>query len=73
MSKTDKALAINGGKPVTENPVLIHKPYLDESDFDAVNKTVRSTFISGNGPECREFEKLLAKYLGMKHVLFTNS
>ena len=29
-------LAINGGKPVTEKPVLIHKPYLDEEDFKAV-------------------------------------
>jgi perosamine synthetase len=66
-------LAINGGKPVTTQKVLIHKPYLDEEDFKAVEETVRSTFISGNGPKCLEFEKLLAEYLGVKHVLFTNS
>lgn len=66
-------LAINGGAPVTNNTIVIHKPYLDEADFNAVNKTVRSTFISGNGPACMEFEKKLAEYLGIKHVLFTNS
>lgn len=70
---TDKNLAINGGKPVTETPVLIHKPYLDENDFIAVDETTRSTFISGNGPKCREFEEKLAKYLGVKHVFYTNS
>lgn len=48
-------------------------PYLDEADFEAVNETVRSTFVSGNGPQCMAFEKLLAEYLGVKHVLFTTS
>lgn len=66
-------LAINGGSPVTKEPVIIHKPYLDEDDFQAIDKTARSTFISGNGPAGMEFEKRLAEYLGVKHVLFTNS
>jgi perosamine synthetase len=66
-------LAINGGTPVTNDSILIHKPYLDENDFLAVNDAVRSTFVSGNGPKCMEFEKKLAEYLGVKHVLFTNS
>lgn len=73
MPITDKSLAINGGRPVTTNPIIIHKPYLDEEDFQAIDKTARSTFISGNGPACMEFEKQFAEYLGMKHVLFTNS
>ncbi len=34
---------------------------------------MRSTFVSGDGPECREFEKMLAGYLGVKHVLFVTS
>lgn len=71
--KTDKNLAINGGTPVTKQPIIIHKPYLDEEDFQAIDKTARSTFISGNGPDCMKFEKEFAEYLGMKHVLFTNS
>jgi len=71
--KSNRKLAINGGTPVTKQTVVIHKPYLDESDFSLVDKTLRSTFISGNGPQCMEFEKKLAAYLGVKHVLYTNS
>ncbi len=66
-------LVINGGSPVTAEPVLIHKPYLDEDDFRAVDRAMRSTFVSGDGPDCREFEDMLSRYLGVKHVLFVNS
>jgi len=73
LNKSNPSLAINGGKPVSSEPVLIHKPYLDEEDFAAVDQAVRSTFVSGDGPECRQFEKDMAAYLGVKHVLFVNS
>ncbi len=73
LNKNNPSLAINGGRPVSVEPILIHKPYLDESDFAAVDKAMRSTFLSGDGPECRLFEKLLGEYLGVKHVLFVNS
>jgi dTDP-4-amino-4,6-dideoxygalactose transaminase len=73
MKKNNPDLAINGGIPVTKEPVIIHKPFLDEADFQMVNKVIRSTFISGNGPQCMDFEKKLSEYLGVKHVLFTNS
>lgn len=73
LNKSNPALAINGGTPVTGQPVLIHKPNLDEDDFAAVDRAVRSTFVSGDGPECRRFEEMLAEYLGVKHVLFVNS
>lgn len=66
-------LAINGGKPITTEPVLIHKPDLDEDDFVAVDKAMRSTFVSGDGPDCRQFEQMLSDYLGVKNVLFVNS
>src|SRR5512133_3426575 len=73
MNRNNKALAINGGTPVTGEPVLIHKPYLDEDDFAAVDRAIRSTFVSGDGPDCREFENALAAYLGVRHILFVNS
>lgn len=73
MNKNNSLLAINGGKPLTKEPILIHKPYLDEDDFAAVDRAMRSTFLSGDGPDCRNFENLLAEYLGVKHVLFVNS
>jgi len=73
MNKGDKNLAINGGKPISKEPIVIHKPYLDEEDIRAVEIAMRSTFVSGDGPACREFEKNLAKYIGVKHALFVNS
>jgi perosamine synthetase len=73
MNKNNNALAINGGIPITDNPVIIHKPYLDDEDFNAINRAIKSTFVSGDGPDCREFEQKLAEYLGAKHVLFVNS
>jgi dTDP-4-amino-4,6-dideoxygalactose transaminase len=73
LNKINPKLAINGGTPISKEPILIHKPYLDEDDFKVVEKAMRSTFVSGDGPECREFEKQLATYLGVKHVLFVNS
>ncbi len=73
MNIKNPELAINGGTPISKDPILIHKPYLDEADFKIVDKVLHSTFISGDGPECREFEKKLADYLGVKHVLFMNS
>jgi dTDP-4-amino-4,6-dideoxygalactose transaminase len=73
MNKQNPNLAINGGPPITDAPIQIHKPYLDEEDYIAVDKSIRSTFLSGDGPECRKFENLLEEYLGVKHVLFMNS
>ncbi len=74
MIKTNNPqLAINGGEPVAKETILIHKPYLDEQDFQAAYDAVKSTFVSGDGPACREFEKKLADYLGVKHVLFMTS
>jgi len=73
IENTNPILAINGGHPVTGEPVLIHKPDLDEDDFAAVDKAIRSTFVSGDGPACREFENMLSGYIGAKHVLFVNS
>lgn len=73
INRENEKLAINGGEPVNKEPILIHKPYLDEDDFRAVEQATRSTFVSGDGPECRIFEKNLATYLGVKHALYVNS
>ncbi len=73
IDKKNKELAINGGKPVSKETILIHKPYMDEDDFQKVYEIAKSTFVSGNGPACREFEEKLAKYLGVKYVFYTSS
>jgi dTDP-4-amino-4,6-dideoxygalactose transaminase len=73
LNTSNKKLAINGGSPVSDEPVLIHRPCLGEEDFSAVDKAVRSTYVSGDGPSCRKFEKMLSEFLGVKHVLYVNS
>jgi perosamine synthetase len=73
MDIRNNKLAINGGIPVTKDFIIIHKPSLEDDDISIVNEAIRSTFVSGDGPKCREFEKLLAEYSGAKHVFFTNS
>jgi dTDP-4-amino-4,6-dideoxygalactose transaminase len=73
MDLKNKSLAINGGNPVTKDFIIIHKPSLEEDDIAIVSEAVRSTFVSGDGPKCRDFEKMLADYLSAKHVFFTTS
>ncbi len=66
-------LALAGGTPVADAPILILKPMITEEDVQAVTDALRSTFVSGDGPACREFEQKLQDYLGVKHALFLNS
>ena len=73
MNTSNPNLAINGGIPVTPEPILIHLPYLDEKDTQAVVDVMKSTFVTGDGAACREFESKLAIYLGVKYALFVNS
>ena len=55
-----------GMLPLTE-------PLFDEDDFRSVDGALRSTYVSGDGPDCRAFERELAAYLGVKHAFFTTS
>jgi len=73
MNKNNPSLAINGGPKTAGRNILIHVPFLDEDDFKAVETATRSTFVSGDGPDCRKFENMLCEYLGVKHALFVNS
>jgi perosamine synthetase len=73
IDEENKKLAINGGNPVSNDPILIHLPFLEDDDLQSVMGVIKSTFVSGDGPECRQFEKNLAEYLGVKHALFVNS
>ena len=43
-------LAINGGQPLSTEPILIHKPSINDDDIRAVADAMRSTFVSGDGP-----------------------
>jgi perosamine synthetase len=73
INQNNPSLAINGGTPITKDFIIIHKPSLEDDDIAAVNEAIHSTFVSGDGPRCREFEKMFGEYLGAKHVFFTTS
>lgn len=66
-------LTIQGGKPVRQKKLPLNSPYFDVADEEAVAGTVRSGWVVGDGPKCREFEEQFAKYLGVKYVLLTTS
>lgn len=73
IDRKNPKLAINGGEPVTKTKIPLYKPTIEDDDIEAVKNTVASTFVSGDGPECRAFEKELAEYLGVKHAFFTTN
>jgi dTDP-4-amino-4,6-dideoxygalactose transaminase len=66
-------LAINGGKAVTDKKIPLYLPTIENDDVEAVKEATLSTFVSGDGPECRKFEAELAKYIGVKHAFFTTN
>ena len=73
MIKKNKSLALFGGVPISQKKIPLYLPAIDGDDVEAVSKAVASTFVSGDGPECRKFEHELSEYLGVKHVFFTTS
>lgn len=73
MNINDPKFAINGGTPVTSEKIPIHKPVIEQEDIDIIQDAIKSTFVSGDGPYCRLFEKELSEYLGVKHVFFLTS
>lgn len=66
-------LAIEGGIPVRQNKLPLNNPYFDADDEEAVAGAIRSGWVVGDGPKCREFEEEFANYLGVKYALLTTS
>ncbi len=69
----ERKLALYGGTPVRKQAIPLHKAIIDDSDVAGVVGALRSTFVSGDGPSCRRFEKELREYLRVKHAFFTVS
>ena len=44
MPNYNAELAINGGNPVSQEFITIHKPVIDQSDIEAVTAAIKSTF-----------------------------
>lgn len=64
--------AILGGSPVRNKPLPYAKQYIDEEDCEAVNAVLKSDFLT-TGPKAKEFEEVIADYVGAKYaVAFSN-
>lgn len=68
-----KKLAIKGASPIREKKLPLNFPYFDKNDEEAVAERIRSAWVVGDGPKCREFEEAFARYLGVKYALLTTS
>lgn len=55
------------------NIIPITKPSFNTQDENYLLDAFRSGFASGDGPECRLFEKEICNYLKVKHCFFTTS
>lgn len=66
-------LAINGGKPIRKGKLPLNIPYFDKDDEEAVAERIRTAWVVGDGPKCKEFEKVFSEYLGVKYTLLTTS
>ena len=64
--------AIIGGKPIRNNLLPYAKQYIDEDDCKSVSEVLNSDFLT-TGPKVREFEDIVANYVGAKYaVAFSN-
>jgi perosamine synthetase len=64
--------AILGGEPIRKSPLPYAKQYIDDEDCFAVNEVLKSDFLT-TGPKAREFEEIVADYVGAKYaVAFAN-
>ncbi len=61
-------LAINGGNPVRAEKIFYGRQWVDEEDIVAVEKVLRSDFLTC-GPKVDEMERALEAYTGAKHAV----
>lgn len=50
-----------------------YKPFVPKESIDNVVKTLNTTWIGGDGPKVKEFEKKLSKIVGNQNLLALNS
>jgi len=53
--------------------IPLFKIYWDEDDVQAVDEVIKSGMYWTTGPKSKEFEKLIAEYLGRKYAVVFNS
>lgn len=68
----DKALGINGGRPVRESLLPYGHQSVDDDDIQAVIETLRSEWIT-TGPKVAEFELAFADRVGSEYAVSYSS
>ena len=69
-----EALALTGGRPVIPAGAHVRWPVLNSSDKAAVLGVLERGILSGPfAPEVRGLEAEVARYVGAKHCLATNT
>jgi perosamine synthetase len=53
--------------------IPLFKIFWDEEDIRAVNETIKKGMYWTNGPQSKEFEKMIAEYIGTKYAVVFNS
>ncbi len=74
MNKKSRVPAILGGKPAFDSPVAITKPTVPETGvlLKRYAEVLKSGMLT-NAKYVQEFERLVARYLGVDYVVATNS
>lgn len=65
-------LALNGGKPVRERFLPYGQQWIDDDDIKSVINILKSDFIT-TGPTIKEFEEMVANYVGAKYAVAFSS
>lgn len=63
-----KNLGINGGVPVRNTYLSYGKQWIDDADIEQVVKVLKGDYLT-TGPNVKEFEEKVAKYVGAKYAV----
>ena len=53
--------------------IPVNKPLIEVNDIRAVNKSLKSSWISSEGPDVLKFERNFSKYIGHKYGVAVSS
>lgn len=66
-------LALYGGTPVTKDKIEYSQHLILDEDIRAVTACLESDWLAGRSDTVREFEEMVADYLGYDHAIAVNS
>ncbi len=70
--KSKSKLALNGGKPVSEILLPYGRQSISEQDLKRVRDILQSDWLT-QGPEIEQFEKAVARFIGVKYAVAFSS